>query len=230
MASKRSWKRYRPPSERRDESGRPVERATTATARTRTAPTKPTPPRPTRPRPSGTRPAPKGKRSARVGVLAGIAVVAVIAGIVAAARSDDGDGTSQIDTELLDVEFVAESIDRAIAEEGDQAVSLRLTEYGLTVEYFDPNARESRYFETNSYTRGYELRVEETHYEDYQPRPFDVSVLSPARMVAAVEEALDEVDDPYTFTLRVSADQESGEVSMVTSVSGDDSVDITQAP
>ena len=225
MASKRSWKRYRPPSERRDESGRAVEQATSATARTKTAP-----PRDTRPRPSRAGSAPKAHRSAWVGVLVGLGVVAVVVGIVVAAQSDDGDDTSQIDTELLNVEFVTRSLDRAIEEEGEKAVSLRLTEYGLTVEYFDPNARESRYFETNSYTEGYELRVEETRYEDYQPRPFDVSVLSPARIVAAVEDALGGVDDPYSFSLRVSADQESGEVSMVTSVSGDDSVEVTQAP
>lgn len=236
MASKRGWRRYRPPSERRDERGRPVGRSSPRAAGAAKPDRSPGPPDPGRPSKADRRRAARSAAAAKrskgslAGLLVGLGVVAVVVGIVVAAQSDDGDDTSQIDTELLNVEFVTRSLDRAVEEEGEKAVSLRLTEYGLTVEYFDPNARESRYFETNSYTEGYELRVEETRYEDYQPRPFDVSVLSPARIVAAVEDALGGVDDPYSFSLRVSADQESGAVSMVTSVSGDDSVDVTQAP
>lgn len=173
----------------------------------------------------------KGSKGSRTGLLAGLAVVAVVVGVFAIAQSgDDDDTTSEIDRKLLTVDFVTESIERAVEEEGPKAVSLQLTEYGLTVEYFDPNDRESRYFETNSYTDGYELRVETTHYENYQPVPFDLAVLSPARIVGAVEEALESAEDAYTFTLRASVDRESGEVSMVTSVSGEESVDITQAP
>lgn len=172
----------------------------------------------------------KGSKGSRTGLLAGLAIVAVVVGVFAIAQSGDDDATSEIDRKLLDVDFVSASIERAIEEEGDQAVSLQFTEYGLTVEYFDPNARESRYFETNSYTDGYELRVETTRYESYQPVPFDLALLSPARIVGAVEEALESAEDAYTFSLRASVDRESGEVSMVTSVSGEESVDVTQAP
>ncbi|KRA31247.1 hypothetical protein ASD81_17455 [Nocardioides sp. Root614] len=179
-------------------------------------------------------PKPKAKSGVQlsgwVGLLIGVVSLAVVVGIIVAANSGDDDPSGEIDTSLLTEEFIGEGLAEALEVEGKDAVSVRLSEYDLTVEYFDPNKRESRYFETNDYVDGYEVRVEKSHYDDYQPRPFDLSTIDAATMIAAVKDALTKTDDIYTYSLRIDADRETGVVSMVVSVSGDESVEVTSAP
>lgn len=222
MAKKSRWSRYRPPTEKRDEAGQPVVPDRGPRPRAQAKP-KVMPPKAKAKTPV--------KLSAWVGFLLVVVSLAVVVGIIIAANSGDDDEISgDIDTSLLTEEFVGESLAQALEVEGKDAVSLRLTEYGMTVEYFDPNRRESRYFETNDYVDGYEVRVEKTHYDGYQPRPFDLSTIDATTMIEAVEDALTKTDDIYTYSLRIDADIDTGEVAMVVSVSGDDSVEVTSAP
>lgn len=228
MAKKSRWSRYQPPSEKRDETGQPV-----ADVRPR-----PKPKQSSRPKVRSSKvlpPKAKAKTGVKlsgwVGLLIVVAPLAVVVGIVLAANSgDDDDISGDVDTSLLSEEFIGESLTKALEVEGKDAVSLRLSEYGMTVEYFDPNNRETRYFETNDYVDGYEVRVEKSHYDDYQPRPFDLSTIDAATMIAAVKDGLTKTDDIYTYGLRVAADRETGKVDMVVSVSGDESIEITRAP
>lgn len=111
-------------------------------------------------------------------------------------------------------------------EEGDRASLVRFDEYELSVEYFDPTENQIRTVETNSYTDGYNVRVQENHYDDYRPKPFDLGLVEPAAVVTAVEDALTRVDDPYSFSLRIEPDRETGQVRMVTSVPGDEAIDV----
>lgn len=241
MANKRRWSRYQPPAEKRDEHGQPVR----AASRPRPKPTPKPTPKPARVMPPKPRPAPKTKAkssskaqptSALGGWIGGLTVLAVIAaitvGITVAVKAGNADEPSNpdLDTSLLTEDFIGSSLAEALEVEGKDAVSVRLDEYGMRVEYFDPNARQSRYFETNDYVDGYTLRVEDSFYDDYQPRPFDLSTIDAATMIAAVEDALTTTDDIYTYSLRIEADRETGDVSMVVSVSGDDAVAVTTAP
>lgn len=226
MANKSRWSRYRPPAEKRDETGQPVG-----------AP-KPKPKPRSKPRPRATPKVMPPKAKARsgvqlsswVGLLVVVAALAIVVAIIVAANSGDDDPNAEIDSSLLTEEFIGESLAEALAVEGKDAVSVRLSEYDLTVEYFDPNKRESRYFETNDYIDGYRVRVEKSHYDDYQPRPFDLSTIDAATMIAAVKDALTETNDVYSYSLRIAADRETGVVSVVVSVSGDESVEVTSAP
>ncbi|WP_156392078.1 MULTISPECIES: hypothetical protein [unclassified Nocardioides] len=226
MAKNSRWSRYRPPAEKRDETGQPIGAST------------PKPKPRSRPKKAATSkvmpPKPKAKSGVQlsgwVGLLIGVVSLAVVVGIIVAANSGDDDPSGEIDTSLLTEEFIGEGLAEALEVEGKDAVSVRLSEYDLTVEYFDPNKRESRYFETNDYVDGYEVRVEKSHYDDYQPRPFDLSTIDAATMIAAVKDALTKTDDIYTYSLRIDADRETGVVSMVVSVSGDESVEVTSAP
>lgn len=226
MAKKRSWSRYQPPAEKRTEDGQRVQPKQKPAAKPRPQQSR----RPAKPTPT---PA-KQTGSAVGGLIALVVVVAVIViiAVVVAVNSDsDDDNNPDLDLSLLTVDFIGDTLAKATAEEGSDAVSVRLDEYGMTVEYFDPNKRQSRYFETRGYREdGYTLRVEKSYYDDYQPRPFDLSVLEPEDLVAAVEEALERTDDIYTYSLRVEADRQSGDVSIVTNVSGDDSISVTRAP
>lgn len=229
MANRRRWSRYKPPVEKRDETGQPVATPTAKPkqkARSRSTSTSTSKVMPPKAK-AGT----GVKLSSWVGFLIVVVSLAVVVGIIVAANSSDDDGISgDVDTSLLNEEFVGDGLALALEVEGKDAVSVRLSEYNLTVEYFDPNNRETRYFETNDYVDGYELRVEKSHYDDYQPRPFDLSTIDAATMIAAVEDALTKTDDVYTYDLRIAADRETGEVSMVVSVGGDESIDITSAP
>lgn len=226
MAKNSRWSRYKPPAEKRNEMGQPV---------TSTEP----PRKPKRASKPKIMP-PKAKTTSSVklsgwikGLIALAIIIPIVVVIVVSVKASNGDGDSSnpdIDTSLLNEAFIGSSLSRALEVEGPDAVSLRLSEYGMTVEYFDPNKRESRYFETNDYVDGYEVRVEKTHYDDYQPRPFDLSTIDAATLVEAVEDALTRTDDIYTYSLWIDADRETGEVSMVVSVSGDESVEITSAP
>ncbi len=225
MASKRRWSRYKPPAEKRDETGQPVA--------VRNAKPKP------KPRSRSTSkvmpPKPKAragvKLSSWVGFLIVVVSLAVVVGIIVAANSGDDEGISgDVDTSLLTEDFIDEGLAQALKVEGKDAVSVRLSEYDLTVEYFDPNNRETRYFETNDYVEGYELRVEKSHYDSYQPVPFDLSTIDAATMIAAVKDALTKTDDVYTYDLRIDVDRDTGDVQWVVSVGGDDSIQVTSAP
>lgn len=239
MANKRRWSRYQPPAEKRDEHGQPVRAAARPRPKATPKPARVMPPKPT----PKTKSSSKSKSSSKPkpgpalgGWIGGLTVLAVIVaitvGITVAVKAGNADEPSNpdLDTTLLTEDFIGSSLAEALEVEGKDAVSVRLDEYGMRIEYFDPNARQSRYFETNDYVDGYTLRVEESFYDDYQPRPFDLSTIDAATMIAAVEDALTKTDDIYTYSLRIEADRETGDVSMVVSVSGDDTVDTTVAP
>ena len=233
MAGNKRWDRYRPPSEKRNESGRPISSAakpkptTSKSAATKSAATKP----------AATKPAASSSGSRTVPVTAalivGFVVIVIVAVVVAVNSDSEASGDNpDIDRSLLTVDFIGSSFARATEVEGEQAVSVRLDEYGVTVEYFDPNKRQIRSFETRGGDDGgYTLRVEESYYDDYQPRPFDLAVLDPADLIADVDAALEKVDDATTFYVRIEADRETGEVAVVTRVSGNgDHVTVTSAP
>lgn len=233
MANKRRWSRYQPPAEKRDEHGQPVRAKSRPRPKATPKPARVMPPKPAPKSKATSKVQPKSTLGGWIGGLIALAVLAAITvGITVAVKAGNADEPSNpdLDTTLLTEDFIGASLAEALEVEGKDAVSVRLDEYGMRVEYFDPNARQSRYFETNDYVDGYVLRVEDSFYDDYQPRPFDLSTIDAATMIAAVEEALTTTDDIYTYSLRIEADRETGDVSMVVSVSGDDTVDTTVAP
>ena len=240
MSKKRRWSRYRPPTEVRTEDGRPQ--------RARVIPPPPSDDLSAKGRPTKQRAGRSGssgssrdarekaarkpggkpaKRRTGAWIAGGIVVGAIGLPLGIAAIADrDKDEAAGITDDLVNTEFIGESLAHAIEEEGERATLVRFDEYGLQVEYFDPNDNRLRTVQTDSYTDGYTVRVEENHYDDFRPRPFDLRLVEPSAVVKAVEEALTEVDDPYTFSLRIEADRDSGEVTLVTYVSGDDTADV----
>ena len=167
-------------------------------------------------------------------VIVAFVVIVIIAVVVAVNSDSDGGGgdNPDIDRSLLTVDFIGSSLAKAQAVEGDQAIGVRIDEYGVTVEFFDPNERQIRRFETHGYDEGgYTLRVDESYYDDYQPRPFDLTALSPARLVADINAALDKADGATSFYVRIEADRETGKVAVITRISGDgDQINVTSAP
>lgn len=240
MAKKRRWSRYQPPVDKRDEDGarlsaprQPAKAAsrTGSSSSSRSASSSKPKSKPT-PKQSSTS---ETKLSSWIRTLIALAIITpiVVIIIVAVKAGDGGDGSNRnpdLDTGLLNREFIEKSLAQALEVEGKDAVALRLDEYGMSIEYFDPNERQRRVFETNDYIDGYTLQVEDSYYDDYMPRPFDLTVVDADTMIAAVNDALTRTDDIYTFRLLIEADRETGEVATVVTVSGDESVEVTSAP
>lgn len=246
MAKKRRWSRYQPPADRRDENGgrvSPPRQAADAASRSTssrssgssrsTSEAKPKPQsKPGAKAPQSTS-ASESKLSSWIRALIALAVIVpIVVIIIVAVKAGGGDSNPNpdLDTDLLNREFIANSLALALEVEGKDAVALRLDQYGMSVEYFDPNARQRRLFETNDYVEGYTLRVEESYYDEYMPRPFDLAIIDADTMIAAVNDALTRTHDIYTYRLLIEADRETGEVSMVVDVDGEDSVEVTSAP
>ncbi len=248
MASNRRWRPYKPPVEQRNESGQPTRSggsggsgAGTAAGRKPSGTRRPArKPATTRPSRSSDRASskkdptpPKKGLGTRAWIYIALVVIGplVIAGIIAAARSgDDGGaaGNPDIDTKLLNEGFITRSLANAAAEEGDQPVSVRVSEYGVSVEYFDPNTKRIRTVETNGYSDGYDIRVR-PGYDDYAPQRFALDLADPDAMIAAVEDALEEARDGYSFDLRIDVQPGTtgaAVVTMTASVSAPDRVEI----
>lgn len=240
MARKRRWSRYRPPAERRTESGQPVDQPRPRPeAGPRTKPvtqpvTQPISKPTSRPRskakskPRATGTPSRGKPFVVLGV-----VVAVVVAIVLAVRAgnDDDYRSGGVERKLLDETFVRDGLTTAAAElPGQQPVAVRLNEYSLTVEFYDPNADVTRYVERNSYSDDLTIRVSKNRYTEYKPVPFALSEVDPARMVAAAEQALDRTEDPYTWEVVIRVEQDEDTPRMIAHAGGKDNVDITSAP
>lgn len=221
MANKR-WSRYRTPSEVRTEDGRP-RRKGPEPAKTK-AKAKVIPPAAS---PSRSRPEVRSGRKS-IGVISavalGIVAVPVSIGLLIGANEDEASGTSEIDRGLLEEAFIADGFEDAVKAEGTRAVSVRLDEYAMRVEYFDPNENESRTVENNDYTEGYQVQVEQNHYPDYRPIPFDLAEIDPAVLIAVADETIAQTDDAYTFSLTVAVDRESGEIQIEGYASGDERI------
>ncbi|MBM9459491.1 hypothetical protein JK386_06220 [Nocardioides sp. zg-536] len=255
MAKKRDWRRYEAPSEVRDEHGRPVGSGTTtsttggAASSRRTGPgkgpkartsrkpgTSRKPSGSSRSKSTGTSGNGAGKSGAAGKVLSGKAVfwgviapiTIVIALIAIASNGDDEPYRTDLDTEMLDAALLTRGLETAARRVGEDVISVRLSEYALRIEYFDPNEDEISTVEFNDYSEGYRLEVSESYYEDYMPRPFKLSVVEAETMIEAVEGAVEKAEDPYSFDLRIEADRTSGEVTMTTDVSADEAVEQTK--
>jgi hypothetical protein len=164
--------------------------------------------------------------------VSGIVGVVVLVIVLAVRAGGEDDGISgDVGVELLDVGFIEDSLAAAREEQGDQpAVAVHLDEYGMTVEYFDPTRDQTRYVETNGYSDDITVRITDNFYTDYKPQPFDLALVDPAAMVQAVEDALEDSEDPYTWEVRISVEEEGTTPVMVTRVSGDERVERTSAP
>lgn len=231
MARKRRWSRYQPPTERRDESGGPAD------------PPKPVPQPAAKPKPRSqprsqpkrqSTPATRASRApwAKPLVVLGIVVAVVVAIVIAVqAGKDDGGGLGEVDTKLLDESFIRSGLAAARDAEGErQPVAVHLDEYSMTVEYYDPAKDQTRYVERNSYSDSYTVRVEKNFYSDYKPVPFDLTAADPARMIAAVRQALEKSEDPYTWEVRIRVEQGESTPRMVAHAGGKGSADVTSAP
>lgn len=241
MARSRRWKGYQPPQAPRTEEGRVVDDLPPA------PPASPDESRPGRTPKSTSKPA--AQRERRAGQqkqhqkkaatprrhagrwwLAGIvAAIVVVVAIVANSDGDD-DGNDGVRREALTAAFVEKAFANARAEAGGgslEVVSVRLSEYDVSVEYYDPNRDESRIVETDTYGDGYDVRVEPNRYRDYRPRPFDLTVVDPTRFVASVTDALADADDPDYVTAEVRVDPDSGRIEQSVRVSADEDVDRT---
>lgn len=229
MGSKKRWSRYRPPAERRTETGTPVvpDRSPGST------------PRPS-PKPgsksgvkAGAKAGAKGtpKPWMRPAVVTGIVGVVVMVIVLAIRAAGDDDLAREVRVDLLDVDFISDSLAAARKEQGEApAVAVHLDEYGMTVEYFDPVRDQTRYVETNSYSEDITVRITDNFYTDYKPQPFDLAVVDPAAMVRAVEDALDDSEDPYSWEVRISVEEGGTTPVMVTRVSADERLERTTAP
>lgn len=199
--SKKRWSTYRPPSQPRDESGGEP------TART-----------PTPPKQQAGRPAPKSaqvrKRAWVIGgALAAVAAAAVFVGV---AVNQSADELPDADRRLLDRTFVADGLRMAAeAEQRRHPFRITLREYLLRVEYFDATEGQIRSYEFNGYSEGYQVKVEDNYYDDYQPRPFRLDAVDSDTLVTTAEEALDGAEDPYSFTVTVEVDRDSGITEVV---------------
>ncbi|WP_377324495.1 hypothetical protein ACFJIY_06555 [Pimelobacter simplex] len=219
MAQQPRWKRYRRPGDPRTEDGTP------ATPRTPTAPKKPA--APTAPK----KPAAPTSRN-RPWLVAGVvvAVVGVIALVAVLARGgDDGPARNEVDTEVLDGDFVTTALAHAVeAAPGQQPVSVRLDEYGLSVEYFDPNTEVVRTIETAHYDPdGYRVRNRENEYDDYAPGRFPLDLAAPGAMIDQVRAALDRAEGAWAWRLEIQVDPASRDVVMTTDVSASDAVEVS---
>lgn len=224
MAEQPRWKRYRRPGDPRTEDGTP------ATPRTSTA--KKRAPAATKPATTKGKPAPAPARKSRswLGVGAGVAVVAVIVLVAALARSgDDGPDHGTVETETLAEDFVTTGLAHAVeASPGQQPISVRLDEYGLSVEFYDPNTEKVRTVETVRYDAdGYRVQTRDNEYDDYHPGRFPLDLAQPGAMIDQVRGALARADAPWSWRLEIEVDDESRDVAMTTSVSASDDIEET---
>lgn len=234
MAKSRRWNRYQPPERRRTESGRKVEdgpATPVATTRPKSA-SKPTPP--SRPRPTSKATPARGTSTKAVwwSVLASLGVLVAVIAIVAAARGGDGASEPAYATETLDEAFIADGLQLALDEapEGSDPVGFEINEYEVRVEFFDPNRDRTTSLTRSTYdvdSDGYRTEVRDSYYDDYAPRPIDLDLIVPADVISAAETALAEAEDPYSWSVVVSADYDTGVVSMVADAYGDESAEIT---
>ncbi len=227
------WSRYRRPSTTKPEPGEDATAAESqaepgAKAKVKAKPVIPPPPKRKSTEKSRSKSSRDGtgKRTWRSPAAVLAVLGAGVAVAIGVAANNGGTEEDAVDTTLLDEAFLRGAFDRATEEVGDQVIGVQLNYYSLSIETFDPTAdRLTTYQETDSLD-GYELRVENNHYDDYRPRPFDLSDIEPAALVAAAEEALEHTEAPERFDVRVEADNESGEVTVVATASGEDFEDV----
>lgn len=232
MAKDQRWTRYRPPSEKRGEDGRSTSK-------------KPLPPKATSSTSGAGNKSSAGKTAAdkkagrsttsTVPWLVALLVVGVIVVItVVVAKVGGGDDelgdNPEIERKTLTVQFLADAL--ALAEEKNDTdpVSLRLSDYNLAIEYFDPTAQEISRFQFDTYSKGYRVTVDENPYSDYRPPRFPLSMVSPQALIDAADAALAKSSNASYFDVTVEADPETGEVAIVASVSGDERVEVTSEP
>lgn len=242
--SRKRWSRYEPPSEPRGEDGAATGTTGTTTRSSGRGATK-TKPQPTSgPRSAAKQPAKQparkparqparqpAKQSHRVAWWSGGILLAAVVGLpvavgVIAAATDDEAGSEPVDLTLLDEGLVADGLAGAAAEVGEQAVTVRLSEYALQVEFYDPNADQVRTYEVDKYTDGYRVQVEDNHYDDYRPRPFDLATVDAGVLVDVTEQAIARAEDPYAYSVDVRADRDTGEVEIAVWVSTEDGDDV----
>src|SRR5690606_13774946 len=99
-------------------------------------------------------------------------------------------------------------------------------------EYFDPNRRQTRRLESYR-TDGpgeYAVRVSESYYDQYEPRPFDLTTITPTMLIDTVEDAPRRTSSATYRTLTVEADRDTGQVTTVTRISADDNFTETAVP
>lgn len=205
MAEQPRWKRYRRPGEPRPEDGTPAAK---------------------KPTPKKSAPAPRNRSGLALG--AAVAVVGVIALVVALVRSgDDGPDRGSVQTEVLAEDFVSAALAHATeAAPGQQPITVRLDEYGLSVEFYDPNTEKVRTVETAHYDPdGYRVRTRDNEYDDYHPGRFPLDLAQPSAMIAQVRAALDRADGPWSWRLEIEVDDASRDVVMTTDVSADEDVE-----
>ncbi|MDN5745371.1 MAG: hypothetical protein L0H31_09650 [Nocardioidaceae bacterium] len=238
---KRQWDRYRPPAQQRGEGGtsapaestkssKPAATARPSTTAQRTS-TKSTNAASSR----ASQDARDAQRSmapwlVALVVVIVVVVIAVVVTKVNDAGSNPGDNP-ELDRKTLDATFLDDAIAVAKDKGGDDPVSMSLSDYQLTVEYFDPNAQQVSRYRFSTSREGYSVDVEENPYPEYRPRRFQINEITAQALIDAVDTALDKASEATYFTLTVEADRETGDVSIVVRASGDgDRVEITTAP
>ncbi|KRB78001.1 hypothetical protein ASE01_07450 [Nocardioides sp. Root190] len=163
--------------------------------------------------------------------MTGIVGVVGLVIVLAIRAAGDDDPARDVRLDLLDVDFISDSLAAAGKEQGEvPAVAVHLDQYGMTVEYFDPVRDQTRYVETNGYSEDITVRITDNFYTDYKPQPFDLAVVDPAAMVQAVEDALDDSEDPYSWEVRINVEEDGSTPVMVTRIFADERVERTTAP
>lgn len=202
------WSRYTPPRDLRTEDGArvapPTAERRTATER-KPAERKPTERKPTERKPTGPQqPGTRSSTSTKV-VWAGLGAAALLVGAVVAgvATRDDEDAGADVDTSLLDERVLTDALERAAVEvTSGSPTTVRVSNYYLEVEFFDPTAQEVRTYRQDPYNDGFSIEVRPNEYADYRPTPIDLAEVDPAVVVALTEDAMGRVDDVGSFTFR----------------------------
>lgn len=220
-SDKPTWRRYDRPGEtaRRDEDGRLSTPPQSKTA------SKPAPKPKPKPKPADSKPvgglsaaarANTGNKKAGVIALAAAIIgVPLLIGVIVGVREDNDTPSGDFDTSMLDVSLVEDGLQKIQKAEGrDQVVSVVLSQYDLSVEYYDSNADQRRTYSVNDYRDGYRLQVSDNEYDDYRPRPFDIDEVSSTDLVDLAKQAIDAAHEPYSFDVTVEVDYNSREPQM----------------